>query len=136
MHEVAREASTLVEAFNSLLEQLDTAVNALRRFTADASHQMRTPLAVLRTHIDLLDRYEAKTPAARSMLADIDGAVRNLQRLLIQLISMARVEEQPQDRTQGSTFDLVEIAKKAASEHVDRALNTGVTLSFERGMDR
>ena len=50
---VPQEALAPALAVNSLLQRLDLAIELVRRFTADASHQMRTPLAILRTHLDL-----------------------------------------------------------------------------------
>ena len=52
--DVPRELRDLVTTFNALLARLDGAVEGMRRFTADASHQMRTPLSILRTHISVL----------------------------------------------------------------------------------
>jgi Signal transduction histidine kinase len=68
-------------AVNSLLQRLDLAIELVRRFTADASHQMRTPLAILRTHLDLVRRLGSETPAGQSALNEVDNAINRLERL-------------------------------------------------------
>src|SRR6185437_9055301 len=90
-----------------------------------------TPLAVLRTHVELLNRLESRTPAGRAIVQGIDTAVRKLQRLLVQLISLARAEELIDDRATTSYFDLGELAAEVAREFVDNSLTAGVKLSLE-----
>jgi two-component system sensor histidine kinase TctE len=125
------EISAFIDAFNSLLSELDSAVNSLRRFTSDASHQMRTPLAVLRTHVELLNRLRHETPTSQTIIHGIDSAVRKLQRLLVQLISLARAEEITADEETAPTFDLARVAAEVAREFVDKSLEAGIRLSLE-----
>ena len=54
--DVPQEVAALVLAINSFMARLDTALDALRNFTGNASHQLRTPLAVVRTQLALIDR--------------------------------------------------------------------------------
>lgn len=130
------EVSAFVGAFNNLLSELDGAVNSLRRFTSDASHQMRTPLAVLRTHVDLLNRLPLDATARGTIIKGIDSAVRKLQRLLVQLISLARAEEIPDEPAPPLSFDLGELAADTAREFVDKSLESGVHLSLEECRER
>jgi len=120
------EISAFIDAFNSLLSELDSAVNSLRRFTSDASHQMRTPLAVLRTHVELLNRLRHETPTSQTIIHGIDSAVRKLQRLLVQLISLARAEEITADEEAAPTFDLARVAAEVAREFVDKSLEANI----------
>jgi two-component system sensor histidine kinase TctE len=83
----------VVVGFNALLRRLEIAVDGMRRFTADASHQMRTPLAILRTHLAVLEKRGTEGPAGRQSLRDIKLAVERLQSLLTGLITLARTEE-------------------------------------------
>ena len=64
----------------------------MSRFTADASHQMRTPLTILRTHISVLGALIPANNEAYSSFKDIQEAADRLQRLLIQLLKLARAE--------------------------------------------
>ncbi len=77
------EARAPVLAFNTLLGRLDEVRATVRRFTGDASHQMRTPLAVLRMHVDLARRHGVgASPEGRAALDDIEGAALRLEHLL------------------------------------------------------
>jgi two-component system, OmpR family, sensor histidine kinase TctE len=57
--------------------------------------------------------------------------VKNLQRLLVQLIAMARAEEVPVEVRTSSQFELGDVVAKVAREHVERALAAGINLSFD-----
>jgi len=120
------ELRPLAEAFDRLLAQLDVATAATRRFTADASHQMRTPLSVLKVQIALARR---GAPAALDEIAD---AAARLERLLVQLLALARAEESgasaPQERV-----DLREVAVRVISRRIGEAIEAGVELQLDAG---
>ena len=109
-----KEITPFVVAFNELMARLEKASEALRQFTSNASHQMRTPLAVVRIHLDLLDKAGADTPAAKAALADMGNAVESLERLLLQLIALARADEHAVDVAK--PFDLGAIAASVTAE--------------------
>ena len=79
-----QEIRPLASAVNAALDRLEDALKAQREFTADAAHELRTPLAVLRTHIDT--RLDPDT--ARELRADVNAAVR----ILDQLLELAEME--------------------------------------------
>lgn len=85
------ELSPVVAAFNRLMLSLERSTRALERFSADASHQLRTPLSVIVANLALLDRSVA-APAARDLLTDSRSAAANLQQVLSQLLALARSE--------------------------------------------
>jgi two-component system sensor histidine kinase TctE len=118
------ELRPLAEAFDRLLAQLDTATAATRRFTADASHQMRTPLSVLKVQIELARR------GSREALDEIATAAARLERLLIQLLALARAEEAgaapPLERV-----DLREVAVRVISRRIGQAIDAGVELQLD-----
>ncbi|HEY8052750.1 MAG TPA: HAMP domain-containing sensor histidine kinase [Steroidobacteraceae bacterium] len=103
---------------------------AMSRFTADASHQMRTPLTILRTHIAVLAELMPGNDAGASSLKDIRDAADRLQRLLIQLLKLARADG-AQAGEESGTIDLREIVHEAASKHLPQAVEAGVELHFE-----
>lgn len=128
--DVPRELRDLVAAFNSLLERLDTATERMRRFTADASHQMRTPLSILRTHIGVLKQARLDTDEARQSIADIEAAADRLQRLLIQLLALARAEGADTFGLALKDIDMGAVSRAVAEEHAMQALRAGVDLRF------
>jgi two-component system sensor histidine kinase TctE len=127
-----QEAATFISAFNTLLAELRESALAVKRFTSEASHQMRTPLAVLRTHLDLVRRYGVRSNIGQDGLADMDGAIGTLERLLLQLISLARAEEWSGQVQLREPFDLVAAVASAAADHFDQAHERNIDLSFDR----
>ncbi len=104
---------------------------AMNRFTADASHQMRTPLTILRTHISVLGGLIPANHAAYSSLKDIQEAADRLQRLLIQLLKLARADGGKSLDRESGTIDLREVVQEIAAKHVPQALEAGIDLHFE-----
>ncbi|PWC78411.1 sensor histidine kinase [Azospirillum sp. TSH64] len=129
---VPAEVLPLVVAINGLLARLDQSIGTMRRFTADASHQLRTPLAVLRTHLALLRRYGTDSAEGRAALDDVDGAVKRLERLLVQLLALARADEDaPAVPAAPEVADLMQVAMEVAAEQVPAALAQDVEVRFE-----
>jgi signal transduction histidine kinase len=83
---IPKETLPLVEAINAALARLDAGAMRQRRFAANAAHEMRTPVAILRTRVDALDDAPYKT--------DLKRDVRRLQNIVEQLLIAARLGEQ------------------------------------------
>jgi two-component system sensor histidine kinase TctE len=132
---VPQEALPFVSAFNSLLNHVDTAFQTLRRFTSDASHQLRAPLTVVRTHVELLHRHSHGSAEMRGAISDIHLAVKALQHLIIQLISLAKAERPKSDLDDTDGFDLVECTAATARNYATRAFAKGMEISFESSCD-
>ena len=129
---VPQEALAPALAVNFLLQRLDLAIELVRRFTADASHQMRTPLAILRTHLDLVRRLGSETPAGQSALNEVDNAINRLERLLRQLVTLARADEQNIAQPVVENVDLNEIAFNVLSERAPQAFARDIDVQFDR----
>jgi signal transduction histidine kinase len=104
---------------------------AMNRFTADASHQMRTPLTILRTHISVLGGLIPANSDAYSSFKDIQEAADRLQRLLIQLLKLARADGGQALDPDSGTIDLREVIQEIAASHVPQGLEAGIDLHFE-----
>ncbi|MBH0112987.1 sensor histidine kinase N-terminal domain-containing protein [Novosphingobium sp. YJ-S2-02] len=125
------EARMLGQAFNDLMARTERAIDSLRQFTANASHQLRTPLAIMRVHADVLARYGPGTRQGDTALFDILAAVESLDRLLTQLIALARMDEQAGDDRAHVQIDLVAIAADAVATRVTHPDAARMDVGFE-----
>ncbi|RSU47250.1 ATP-binding protein [Sphingobium yanoikuyae] len=125
------EIKPFVAAFNGLMARLERATNSLRQFTSNASHQMRTPLAVARVHLDVLDRYGAASPQGKAALQDIPHAIDSLEQLLRQLIALARSEEDGDMRM--GPFDLSEVAADVIADRAAQA-PADIEIGYDKAM--
>jgi signal transduction histidine kinase len=89
------EIQPIVRTTNSLLGRLEQAFVRERQLTADVAHELRTPLAVLQTSLELSLRRERSSDAYRHVLAQALADVRQLARLVGNLLELARLEGTP-----------------------------------------
>lgn len=89
-HADAREFSRLVTVLNSMLDRLQDAFDSQRRFTADASHELRAPLHVLRGNIEVALRRERTVAQYRETLTRCRDEVVLMSRLAADLLVLAR----------------------------------------------
>lgn len=86
------ELGELVATFNEMLARLEASFESLRRFTADASHELRAPLALLRSELDQALGRERSGPEYRATLALLRDEVDRIARLADQLLVLARAD--------------------------------------------
>ena len=84
------ELERLTEVLNSMLARLEAAVKTLSRFVADASHEFRTPLAVIRTTAELALRRARAPEAYRDSLQEIAAEAERMTQLVEDLLVLAR----------------------------------------------
>lgn len=123
------EVWPVLEALNGFLARLKSAVAALQSFSANANHQIRTPLTVARTQIALARRSKDQA-AHRSALAKADAALVRADQVLAQLLLLARIEADGA-RPALSPIDLAAIARSVTEELVPESIRTGHDLGFE-----
>jgi two-component system sensor histidine kinase TctE len=125
-----QEVRPLIHAMNELLERLSLTLAAQQRFIADAAHQLRTPIAGLKTQTELALR---QTPPgeAHATLRQLRSAAEQTTRLVNQLLSLARAEP-PVGRVQiTDVIDLRQLIREVTSEWVPRAIERNVDLGFD-----
>ncbi len=127
------EVSPLVGAINDLLARLDRSIGAQKHFLADAAHQLKTPLAGLRTQAELAEREVDASGDIKSVKRSLHQIARSSQRaahMVNQLLSMARAEDSEQAR-RGQPFNMAALTVEAVRDFVPRAMESGIDLGYE-----
>jgi heavy metal sensor kinase len=88
----AEEMETLVASFNELLARLDHSFEGMRRFVADASHELRTPVSVIRGEADVALSADRTAAEYRASLDVVLDESRRLSRLVEDLLNLARAD--------------------------------------------
>lgn len=86
------EIQLLALSINDLLARLEKAFVSQEQFVADASHQLKTPLAILKGELSLLNRRQDIDPDIRESLVSLQEEVSHLSRMVENLLLLARVE--------------------------------------------
>jgi len=123
------EIAPLVDAFNDLLARQALSLGAQKRFIADAAHQMKTPLAGLRTQAELAMRETDPKQLQRSLMQLVRSAARTAH-LVSQLLSLAQTENL-RDSAAMEPLDLRRLVRTLASEWVDEALKRRIDFGVE-----
>jgi two-component system sensor histidine kinase QseC len=126
---VPREVLPLVEALNKLFHRLDAAFLQQRRFTADAAHELRTPLAGIKTQAEVALRATEDSNRRRA-LEQVLGGVRRAGHLVEQLLVLSRIDREATELV-FSQPDLRKIAVSVLSEITPYALKKGVEVELE-----
>ena len=128
--DVPTEIAPLVNTLNRQLERVRANVEVQRRFVADAAHQMRTPLAGLKTQAEAALRDES-LGEARERLARIEESADRLGRLVAQLLALARADDALSNPAPRERVELNALLRDVCAHWADRALAKGVSLGFD-----
>lgn len=121
------ELRRLASTFNDVLERLESAVSDVVRFTADASHELRTPVSLVRTTAELALRHERTPREYRAALSDVVDHARSMSALVDDLLVLARTDVGIESRDTAS-LDLREIVAEAASEIAELARTRSISV--------
>ena len=121
----AAELSDLCATFDRMLDRLKAAFDRQRQFTADASHDLRAPLSIIRSEVDLALR-EPVESTARDTLLSIRAEVDELDSLIDSMLHIARLETQT---ITAARFDLAEASRAAIRRMVKFAATRSVHIS-------
>jgi len=109
------ELTDLTEVLNTMLARLESAVKTLSQFVADASHEFRTPLAVIRTTAELALRRARSPEAYRDSLQEIGAEAERMTVLVEDLLILARSDAGVADMPL-SPLDLSEVLRDVLGE--------------------
>jgi signal transduction histidine kinase len=123
------ELRDLADTIDSMLDRLDGAFQAQRQLIDDASHELRSPLAIIRAHLDAALTSQDASPAERERAVEvIDRATNRMSRLVEDLLATAR-------RSSGALadddVDLSVVAREAGEDFAVLASSRGVRLSYQ-----
>jgi len=124
------EVRPLIDAVNNLLERLQMAMQAQKRFVADAAHQLRTPIAGLKTQSELALR-TSDPEQKQQALEHILTSTRHGMRLVNQLMVLARNEPGGQGTENFVPLKLNQLAQECTANWIQTALEKNIDLGFD-----
>ena len=133
LRDTPSEMEGLLLALNQLLQRSQAMMAAERRFTADAAHELRTPIAAIRAQAQVaqgalgLHDTEGQSAALRATLQGCDRA----SRLVEQLLTLARLEHEGPGLLGSKPVDLALLARELAAELAPAALQRSQDLSLD-----
>ena len=134
LDQLPMEIHPVVEALNGLFQRLDQMLSAEQRFTADAAHELRTPIAAIRAQAQVAQGagsdHAQRERALQATLAGCDRA----SRLVDQLLTLARLEADPGGAAAADPVRLVDlrsVAQRTAAELAPAALARQQDLALD-----
>lgn len=124
------EVRALAVAINTLLGAVHESVSNQRRFISDAAHQLRTPLAGLKSQTELALQ-ETTDPALRARLQRVHDSATRSAHLVTQLLTLARAEPESALAQARARVDLLRLASEVCAELVPRARQQGIDLGLD-----
>ena len=128
------EVAPLVGAINDLLARLDTSIGSQKHFLADAAHQLKTPLAGLRTQAELAEREidagERNPQALKKSLRQIAVSSQRAAHMVNQLLAMARAENK-EHSAERRVLNLADSVTEVIRDLIPRAMDKRIDLGFE-----
>jgi signal transduction histidine kinase len=123
------EITRLASTFNGMLERLDQAFSSQRRFLADTSHDLRTPLAVIRSNVEVVaDDEKAKVEDWREVGGIVRRNVEKMSEMIDGLLATARLQT---GKAQAVALNLADLVKAKATELESLVAEKGIVLETQ-----
>lgn len=127
------ELKKLALTFNSMLNRLEKSFKRQKQFVSDASHELRTPISVIKGYIDLLDRWGKKKEDVRDeAIVAIKKETENMKQLMENLLLLARGDDNELKKEE-TLFDFNKLIKKIIKEF--KLMEVDVNLLFEENAE-
>lgn len=125
------EVYPLVKAINSLFERSSEELKAQQRFLASAAHQLRTPLAGLKTYSSIGNEM-TEASELKHIVLELDQGIDRASRMVNQLLALARTDVGERNKmSSAAQLDLNFLVSDVVSELVDQAIRRGLKLTYE-----
>jgi len=125
-----QEVRGLIDAINRMMARLSEATESQRRFTANAAHQLRTPVAGLRLQAQIALR-QSSPEAVRSELIEIERSATRAAHVIDQLLTLSKAESASEGKPAPKRVDLAEVAHHAIERHLQQAIEKEIDLGYD-----
>ncbi|ADU71254.1 quorum sensing histidine kinase QseC [Pantoea sp. At-9b] len=124
-----KEVQPLVQALNGLFNRMAALVQRERRFTSDAAHELRSPLAALRVQSDVIQLADDDEAMRNRALQQLDAGILRATRLVDQLLTLSRVEADDL-RSEFQPTALAPLLQNLLAEHFSQAEEKHIDLQL------
>ncbi|MBI3695931.1 MAG: HAMP domain-containing protein [Acidobacteria bacterium] len=124
------ELQRLSETLNEMLDRLEDSFHRVTRFTADASHELRTPVALIRTTSELALRRTRSAEEYETALRQVLSESERTSALIENLLTLARPDSGSESLDK-RPLDLLQLLRETASQGETLALGRGIRFAFE-----
>jgi two-component system sensor histidine kinase QseC len=128
-HDTPAEVQAMVDALNALLERLAATLESERRFTANAAHELRTPLAAIQAHL-YVARIAQTAPDRQFAMDQLQRGIERGIRLVGQLLTLARLDPD-QSLPDATPVDLGEMAQAVCAELAPLAIQKNQQIELQ-----
>ncbi|NRA86071.1 MAG: sensor histidine kinase N-terminal domain-containing protein [Rhizobiales bacterium] len=132
-HKVPLEVESLISTINSFMTRLGNSLSALRNFTGNAEHQIKTPLSIAKANIYLAQQTEEDVEQRR-LLNISNNAITQCERILSQLILLSRVENEASSKSK-LQFNLVEQVKQNIVREYPIAAQFNIDIGIKNNLN-
>ena len=124
------EISTLASTFDSMLDTIERNFEKEKQFTADASHELRTPIAVIMAQSEFALDSKATKEDRIEAIHSINRQSKKMNKLLSELLNLARADNKV-EALEKESFDICELAEMVLAEIEAEAKAKNITLTLE-----
>ncbi len=126
--DLPQEIRPMVEALNDLLKRLGEALETQRRFTADAAHELRTPLAAVQLQAQIVER-ATDDRERRQALTQLKGGIRRSAHLVQQLLTLSRLDPKMRSRQAKTSIGLGKLLHRCMTDLAPLADAKGIEMT-------